>query len=128
MSGRRWIIRLEYEDGGTRAFGSWTSGDTAEHLARKLREQSGHYGGPGPDVAVTTEYVDRWPGLTAMRAEWSAVARSCRFCGKEVTSPDEMVDFCHDCFVAGHPHAEPSPWRGASWPPSGEGATLDEPV
>lgn len=60
---RRWIMVLTNEDGSTSAYGSWASADTAEHLAGKLRQASGHYGGPGADVQVSLEWVERWPGL-----------------------------------------------------------------
>lgn len=66
---RRWVIVLTAEDGATSAYGSWRDADTAEHLAGKLREVSGHYGGPGADVQVSLEWVERWPGLKRAIAE-----------------------------------------------------------
>lgn len=69
----RWVIRLEAEDGATTTFGSWRTADTASHLADKLRAASSHYSDvDGPEVAVTVERVERWPGLKKMLAEWSA--------------------------------------------------------
>lgn len=68
---RRWIIVVEAEDGLTNAYGSWTTRETAEHLAGKLREGSSAYNGDSdaPSYRVTLEWVERWPGLASALVE-----------------------------------------------------------